>query len=175
MGKAIYARAPDDTLESVVGELLRGQGKSLATAESCTGGLVAERLTRVPGSSDYFLGSAITYTNQLKVELLDVSRKSIEREGAVSETVVCQMATGVIERFGSDFGIAISGVAGPGGGSEEKPVGTVHLAVAERGSENLDHRKVRLPGDRQRVRWLASQVALDMLRRRLQNLAPASL
>jgi len=167
VGSAAYTRDADGTLESVVGELLSAAGKKVATAESCTGGLVAERLTRVPGSSDFFEGATVTYSNRLKRELLGVDGDALDRYGAVSREVVEQMAVGVAARLQTDFGVAISGVAGPSGGTAAKPVGTVHVAVAEAGSEEVDHRELHLPGDRRRVRRLASQWALEMLRRRL--------
>jgi len=172
-GDAVYAFREEDTMESVVGGLLRAAGRTLTTAESCTGGLVAERLTRVPGSSDYFLGGAVTYTNDLKIKLIGVPPELIAEHGAVSEPVARAMAEGVRRALGSDFGIGITGVAGPGGGSEAKPVGTVHIALAgpaasESGGGILtDHRKIRFPGDRERVRQHSSQLALEMLRRRL--------
>ncbi len=165
VGRAVFTRRAEDTLESVVGELLRRAGATLATAESCTGGLVAERVTRVPGSSEYFLGGAVTYSDDLKVQLLGVPRDLVAEHGAVSEAVARAMADGVRQALGSDYGIAITGVAGPGGGSEAKPVGTVHVAVA--GPEDLLHRRVRFPGDRRRVRWQSSQLALELLRRLL--------
>jgi nicotinamide-nucleotide amidase len=164
-GDAVYAFREEDTMEIVVGRLLREAGKTLTTAESCTGGLVAERLTRVPGSSDYFLGGEVTYTNELKIRRLGVPAELIAEHGAVSEPVARAMAEGVRRVLGSDYGIGITGVAGPGGGSEAKPVGTVHIALA--GPTETDHRKIRFPGDRERVRQHASQLALEMLRRRL--------
>jgi nicotinamide-nucleotide amidase len=176
-GDAVYAFREEDTMEAVVGKLLREAGLTLTTAESCTGGLVAERLTRVPGSSDYFLGGEVTYTNELKVRQLGVPADLIAEHGAVSEPVARAMAEGVRRALGSDFGIGITGVAGPDGGSEAKPVGTVHIAVAgprngegdtgDVGDIETDHRKIRFPGDRERVRQHASQLALEMLRRRL--------
>jgi len=174
-GDAVYAFREEDTMESVVGGLLRAAGRTLTTAESCTGGLIAERLTRVPGSSDYFLGGAVTYTNELKIKLIGVPPELIAEHGAVSEPVARAMAEGVRRALGSDFGIGITGVAGPGGGSEAKPVGTVHIAVAGPrtstgnggGEIQTDHRKIRFPGDRERVRQHSSQLALEMLRRRL--------
>ena len=165
-GDAVYADREEATLESVVGELLRRAGRTLAVAESCTGGLLAERLTRVPGSSDYFLGGAVVYTNALKTRLLGVPEALLAEHGAVSEPVARAMAEGVRGALGGDYGVGITGVAGPGGGSEEKPVGTVHLALAGPGGAAA-HRRVRLPGDRERVRWQASQLALEMLRRLL--------
>jgi len=171
VGDAVYARREEDTLESVVGDLLRAAGATLAVAESCTGGLLGERLTRVPGSSGYFVGGAITYDDRLKTALLGVPAALLAAHGAVSEEVARAMAAGVRARLGSDYGAAVTGIAGPGGGSDAKPVGTVHLAVAgpaaAPGQPEIDHRRVRLPGDRERIRWQASQLALDMLRRRL--------
>lgn len=171
-GDAVYAFREEDTLESVVGELLRKAGATLATlavAESCTGGLLAERITRVAGSSDYFLGGAVTYTNELKIQILGVPPEMLAEHGAVSEPVARAMAEGVRRVFHSDWGAGITGVAGPGGGSEAKPVGTVHIAVAGPDGR-LEHRKVRFPGDRERVRAQSAQLALDLLRRML--LAP---
>ncbi|HYG61358.1 MAG TPA: nicotinamide-nucleotide amidohydrolase family protein, partial [Thermoanaerobaculia bacterium] len=166
----VYAESEEDTLEGVVGMLLKAAGATLTVAESCTGGLLGERLTRVPGSSDYFLGGAIVYTNRLKTELAGVPPELLQEHGAVSEPVARAMAEGVCRALGSDYGIAVTGVAGPGGGSEAKPVGTVHIAVA--GPEGTSHRRVRFPGDRQRVRQHSSQLALDMLRRKLLGLDP---
>jgi nicotinamide-nucleotide amidase len=172
-GTAVYAFREEDTLEKVVGELLRKSSATLALAESCTGGLVSERLTRVPGSSDYVLGGAVTYSNELKTQMVGVPAAMIAEHGAVSEPVARAMAEGVRRALGSDYGIGVTGVAGPGGGSEEKPVGTVHLALA--GPDGTtDHRKVRFPGDRERVRWHASQLALEMLRRRLLGITSSS-
>ena len=164
---AAFTDQVDDTLESVVGRLLRKAGRTVTTGESCTGGLVAERLTRVPGSSAYFLGGVVSYTNELKTRLLGVPAEMIEAHGAVSEPVARAMATGVRSRYGADYGIAITGVAGPGGGSEEKPVGTVHLALAGPREEDVEHRKVRFPGDRELIRQQTSQLALELLRRDL--------
>jgi nicotinamide-nucleotide amidase len=176
VGAAVFTADEDEELEAVVGALLRRSGRTVVTAESCTGGLVAERLTRVPGSSDYFLGGAVTYTDRLKRELLGVSEEDLRRHGAVSEPVARAMARGIRDRLGADFGLGITGVAGPGGGSEAKPVGTVHLAVAgpdpERPDGDVVHRKVRFPGDRERVRSQSGQLALELLRRRLLDEPP---
>lgn len=165
VGDAVYSER-DESLEAVVGELLRRRGWTVGTAESCTGGLVAERLTRIGGSSDYFEGSVVTYSNRLKEQKLGVDGELLETHGAVSEPVALAMAVGARAALGTDFAISITGVAGPGGGSEDKPVGTVHLAVADPEGEVV-HRRVQLPGNRQRIRWQSSQIALDMLRRRL--------
>lgn len=165
VGDAVFCQREEDTLEGIVGELLRKAGATLTAAESCTGGLLAERITRVPGSSDYFLGGAVTYTNELKSQVLGVPPKMLREHGAVSEPVARAMAEGVRKIYRSDYGIGITGVAGPGGGSEAKPVGTVHIALA--GPDGTDHKRIRFPGDRERVRMHSAQFALDMLRRRL--------
>ncbi len=168
VGDAVYSER-DEPLEAVVGELLRSRGWTVGTAESCTGGLVAERLTRVGGSSDYFEGSVVTYSNRLKEQQLAVDGKALKIHGSVSEPVARAMAVGARAALATDFAISITGVAGPGGGSEDKPVGTVHLAIADPQGEVV-HRRVLLPGNRQRIRWQSSQIALDMLRRRLMVL-----
>lgn len=167
IGEAVYSTEASGSLERVVGELLRESGRRVVTAESCTGGLIARRLTAVPGSSQYFLGGVVTYSDQLKQQLVGVTATQLERYGAVSHEVVCSMASGALATLGGDFSVAVSGIAGPGGGTESKPVGLVHLAVAERQSSQIDHRRVQLPGDRERIRLLASQWGLDLLRRRL--------
>ncbi|HTQ79072.1 MAG TPA: CinA family nicotinamide mononucleotide deamidase-related protein, partial [Thermoanaerobaculia bacterium] len=134
-GDSVYTRRAEDTLEGVIGDLLRRGGSTtnlatLSTAESCTGGLLAERLTRVPGSSDYFLGGVVTYANSEKTRLLGIPATVLSEYGAVSEPVARAMAKGACRTFGTDYGVGITGIAGPGGGSEDKPVGTVHIAVA---------------------------------------------
>lgn len=166
LGDAVFSEDAEATLEAVVGRLLGERGWTIATAESCTGGLLAERLTRVPGSSAYFLGGVVAYSNASKVRDLAVDPELVERHGAVSEPVALALAEGARERFGADLGIGITGIAGPDGGSEEKPVGTVHVAVAGPG-EAIGHRRLRFPGERERVRWFAAQGALEMVRRRL--------
>jgi nicotinamide-nucleotide amidase len=177
-GDAVYTTRDEDTLESVVGDLLRAAGTTLTAAESCTGGLFSQRITAVAGSSDYFLGGAITYSNELKTQMVGVPPEMIAEHGAVSEPVARAMAEGVRRTLGSDWGVGITGIAGPGGGSEEKPVGTVHVAIAGPGDGEVEHRKLRLPGDRDRVRRFSAQVVLEMLRRRLlaadQSIAAAS-
>ncbi len=166
LGEYVYSRRENETLEHVVGELLRWRGYSLATAESCTGGLLAGRITNVAGSSEYFLEGVVTYSNEAKTRMLGVPDAMIEEHGAVSEPVACAMAEGVRELAGSTFGIGITGIAGPGGGSEEKPVGLVYIALAEDG--NVTPRKLIFPGDRQFIRTLAVNSALDLLRRRIK-------
>ena len=140
-------------------------GFTLAVAESCTGGLIAQRITNVPGSSKYFIEGVVTYSNESKTRLLGVDKKLIRDHGAVSKEVARDMARGVRHRAKTDFGIAVTGIAGPGGGSEEKPVGLVYVALAD--DAHTEHKRLMIPGDRELVRWRASQAALDMLRRRL--------
>lgn len=167
VGDAVFTTREEDTLEGVVGGLLRAAGTTLSTAESCTGGLLSQRITAVPGSSDYFVGGAVTYSNELKTKLVGVPPEMLAEHGAVSEPVARAMAEGARRSLGSDWGVGITGVAGPGGGSEEKPVGTVHIAISGPRDGETEHRRLRLPGDRDRVRRFSAQVALEMLRRRL--------
>ncbi len=134
-------------------------------AESCTGGLIAERLTDVPGSSAYFLEGVVTYANEAKTRLLGVDKKIIKEFGAVSSQVARDMARGVRHHAKTDFGLAVTGIAGPAGGTEEKPVGLVYIALAD--DAHTEHKRLMLPGDRELIRWRASQAALDLLRRRL--------
>jgi nicotinamide-nucleotide amidase len=148
-------------LAAVVLDLLRGE--RLAVGESCTGGLVAARITAVPGASEVFVGGVVAYANGVKTDLLDVPASTIEAHGAVSEEAVRAMAEGVQRRFDAGATIAVTGIAGPGGGTPEKPVGTVWLA-ARRGSETRAVKRV-FPGDRGEVRARAAQAALDLLRR----------
>lgn len=156
-----------ETLEEVVGMYLVMKQKTLATAESCTGGLLSERITRVPGSSEYFLGGTVCYSNEMKTRFAGVSPRLLEAYGAVSRPVAQALAEGIRQRTHASIGIGITGVAGPGGGTDEKPVGMVFIAVAdERGTEI---REFRFPGDRERIRLLSSQFALEMLRRRIRN------
>lgn len=165
LGDYIYSRR-DETLEEVVGELLRWRGYNLATAESCTGGLLAGRITEVAGSSEYFLEGVVTYSNEAKMRMLGVPAEMLEEHGAVSEPVARAMAAGVRKLAGSTFGIGITGIAGPGGGSEEKPVGLVYIALAD--EDNITARKFIFPGDRQFIRTLSVNAALDLLRRRIK-------
>lgn len=156
----------EETLESVVGDLLRLRQKTLALAESCTGGLLAGRLTDVAGSSDYFLGSAVTYANTAKADLVSVSASTLERFGAVSEETAREMALGARRRFGASIGLSITGIAGPGGGTPDKPVGTVHYALDDADGTRL-HRKLLVPGDRALVRRWSTSAVLSMLRHHL--------
>jgi nicotinamide-nucleotide amidase len=211
LGRSVYAEGRQASLEAIVGDLLRATRRTVVTAESCTGGLVAERLTAVPGSSDYFLGAAVTYSNELKQRLLGVSAVTLEAHGAVSAEVAREMAACARDRLGADYALSTTGIAGPGGGSAAKPVGTVHIGLAgplppdggaprdgptrrpepepepeqeqeqERGGVRgpgtgpgsasgawIEERRLTLGGaDRERIRRLTSQWALEMLRRRL--------
>jgi nicotinamide-nucleotide amidase len=162
LGSIVYGEG-DDTMESVVGRLLTQRGLSVATAESCTGGLIAERMTDVPGSSAYFLGGIVAYSNAAKTSLLDVSEALLESEGAVSEPVVRAMAEGARAHFGSDFAVATSGISGPDGGTPEKPVGLVWVAIASAEGTHADSFVFQV--DRSRHRSLTAQLALDWIRR----------
>lgn len=154
-----------DNLEMVIGRLLLQAGRTVAVAESCTGGLVSSRLTDVPGSSGWVKLNAVTYANEAKAEILGVSRELIEVHGAVSEEVARAMAAGIREKAGVDIGLSVTGIAGPGGGSEEKPVGTVHLAVTD-GTRTVVEQHGGFGGmDRLRLKRFFSQRALDLLRR----------
>jgi PncC family amidohydrolase len=149
-----------------VGRLLREKGKTLALAESCTGGLVAALLTDVPGSSDYFLGSVVSYANSVKQSVLSVEEKTIRDHGAVSEATARSMARGALDRMGADLALAITGIAGPDGGSPEKPVGTVFFALEARGHEGRARKRLFF-GDRPVIRRAAALHGLDMIRRHL--------
>ncbi len=154
-----------DSLEQIVSYFLQMRNATLSVAESCTGGLVAERLTSVSGSSRYFIGGAVVYSNELKTQLADVPPDLIEVYGAVSEQVARALAEGIRKRCGTTLGLGVTGIAGPTGGTAEKPVGLVYHALAsENGTEVI---KRNFPGDRARIRWFASQQALDMVRRKL--------
>ena len=150
------------SLEEVVANELTMNNATIAAAESCTGGLLAQRLTSIAGSSSYFLGGVVCYSNELKTAWADVPPEMILAKGAVSPEVAVALAEGIRRRVGSALGVGITGIAGPGGGSEEKPVGTVHVAVSYAGG--VKERGARFPGDREAIRWQASQVALDMVR-----------
>ncbi len=165
LGEAIYSR-DGEPLEAVVGRLLRARRATLAVAESCTGGMLAERITSVPGSSDYFLGGFLVYTDELKQRLLGVERAVLQQHSAVSQPVAEAMAAGARERTGADFALAVTGIAGPDGGDEQRPVGPVFIGLAKAGGTSA--RRFRFLGDRQRIRRLATQSALDWLRRRLK-------
>jgi nicotinamide-nucleotide amidase len=151
-------------VDDLVARLL--SGRRIATAESCTAGLVAARLTDRPGSSDYVMGGVVSYSNEAKVQLLGVDPALIETHGAVSEQVAEAMAAGALQRFGADTAVAITGIAGPGGGTPEKPVGTVCFTV-QLADGATDTRTLRLPGNRSDIRERSTTVAMHMLRRAL--------
>ena len=161
LGDDIFGR-DDETLEGVVGALLRKAGKTLAVAESCTGGTLAGRITDQPGSSDYFLGGAVTYADRAKVDLAGVRQETLDAFGAVSEATAREMAEGIRRRFGASIGFGVTGIAGPGGGTPEKPVGLVHVALAD--EDGTVHRRLQLPGERGIVRRWTTSVSLAMLR-----------
>ena len=164
LGDNVYSRdgAP---LEVMIGNALRERRQTLSVAESCTGGLLGGRVTVVPGSSDYFRGGFLTYTDEMKTALLGVPAELIAAHTAVSEAVARAMAEGARQRTGADYALAVTGYAGPGGGTAENPVGTVFVGLAM--PESTTARRLRLPGDRERIRGFAVQNALDMLRRAL--------
>jgi nicotinamide-nucleotide amidase len=164
VGSYVYGEG-DVTMEDVVGTLLTQHGKTVAFAESCSGGLVSHRLTNVPGSSAYFHGAVLAYADAAKINLLGVKPETITLHGSVSEETAREMAAGVRERLGTNIGVAVTGIAGPGGGTPEKPVGTVFLALAADGM--LVARKYQLWGNRDWIKTLAAQLALDWVRRSL--------
>ncbi|MDT8069018.1 MAG: competence/damage-inducible protein A [Terriglobia bacterium] len=162
---AVFSSA-GDSLEQIVGYYLQMRGSTLATAESCTGGLLAERLTRVSGSSRYFVGGAVVYSNELKKLFCDVPPLMIAEHGAVSKEVAAAMAEGIRKKCKATLGIGITGVAGPTGGTELKPVGLVYIALAD-GVTKTEVVERKYLGDRDRIRHWASQQALDMVRKKL--------
>ncbi|HXG85405.1 MAG TPA: competence/damage-inducible protein A [Pyrinomonadaceae bacterium] len=164
LGSAVFS-VNDEAMEAVVGKLLTENKKTLSLAESCTGGLIAERLTEVSGSSAYFIEGAITYSNEAKIRTLNVPSELIEKHGAVSKDVAQAMAKGMRERARTDYAVSVTGIAGPNGGSEEKPVGLVFIGFAD--ETETKSIKINLPGDRYLIRWRASQAALDYLRRQI--------
>lgn len=164
LGTAVFA-THGEIMEEVIAKLLTANKKTIAIAESCTGGLISQRLTDIAGSSAYFIEAVIAYANESKMRNLNVSQDLIDKHGAVSAEVAAAMANGIRERAGTDYAISVTGIAGPEGGTPEKPVGLVFIAVAdETGAET---RQLNLPGDRYLIRWRSSQAALDLLRRKL--------
>ncbi|MGH9354945.1 MAG: competence/damage-inducible protein A [Terriglobia bacterium] len=156
-----------ESLEEVVGMYLVMRQQTLAVAESCTGGLLSERLTRIPGSSSFFLGGVVCYSNDLKSRLAGVPAALIEEHGAVSKPVAQALSEGIRRRTQASIGVGITGVAGPGGGTAEKPVGLVFVSLAD--SRGTSVREFRFPGNRERIRCWASQMALEMIRRRIRE------
>lgn len=164
LGDRIYSRN-GDPLEVVVGEMLRQRHATVAVAESCTGGLLGDRFTSVPGSSDYFAGGFITYTRAMKIELLGVPPEILEQFGAVSRETAEAMAAGARRRTGATYALSITGVAGPDAGGEKAPVGAVYVGIADAAGTHAVHRQ--FIGDRTRIRVFTCQMALDVLRRRM--------
>jgi len=172
LGDRIFGQDGDD-LAVVVGRLLKESRRTIALAESCSGGLVSTLLTDVPGSSEYFLGSVVSYANSAKERLLGVAEDTLRAHGAVSAPAAREMARGVRERFDADVGVSVTGIAGPDGGTPEKPVGTVFFAIANRDG-SLVERKRQLLGDRAVIRRTSALHALELLRRTLTGTAEAS-
>ncbi len=164
LGDAIYGH-DRESMEMVVGKLLVEQDKKLAVAESCTGGLICSRITDTPGSSAYLLGGVVAYANELKTEYLGISRNMLEAHGAVSREVAEAMAVGVRKRTGADIALAVTGIAGPGGGTEEKPVGTVYIAIAT--VEENWVTKFHFSGNREQIREITVESGLDLARKYL--------
>jgi nicotinamide-nucleotide amidase len=162
LGESLFTTKGED-IEQVVAHELTWHGATIAIAESCTGGMLGERLTRLPGSSAHFVGGVISYGNELKSAWLDVPRELIETKGAVSAEVAQAMAVGVRRRSGATLGLAVTGLAGPTGATPDKPVGTVHIALAD--GDGVQEKAFRFPGDRNRIRGQATVAALDMVRR----------
>lgn len=156
----------EESLESVVGRLLRERRKTVATAESCTGGIVGKMITDVSGSSEYYRGGVVCYSNDLKIDLAGVNETTLERYGSVSEPIAHQLAVGIRRQTGADYGLAVTGIAGPGGGTAEKPVGLVFIALSA--AAGTEVRRLQLRGDRETIRLRAARTALDWLRRKLQ-------
>lgn len=165
------ALAPESlALASAIGELLRAQGATLSTAESCTGGLIGALVTAIPGSSDYFLGGVVSYANQVKEKILGVSTSTLANYGAVSRPCVEEMASGVRRLIKTTYSVAVSGIAGPGGGTQDKPVGTVHFAVDSPVGDEASSLGggatgcILATGDREDIRRAAAHAALELLR-----------
>lgn len=167
LGDRIYSNG--EPMEAVIGKLLVERGATLAVAESCTGGLLAQRITSIAGSSAYFVGGFLVYTDEMKSALAGVPRHLLREHGAVSEAAARALAEGTRARTGATYALAVTGIAGPGGGTEATPVGTVFIGLA--GPEGVSARRFRFLGDRDRVRAFAAQTSMDLLRRRLLGLA----
>jgi nicotinamide-nucleotide amidase len=164
LGAAVYG-VDDETMEVAVGQALLAAGATLAVAESCTGGIIASRITDVPGSSRYFQAGYVTYSNQAKQDILRVPAEVLEKYGAVSEECARAMAVGARERAGVDYAAAVTGIAGPGGGTPEKPVGLVFIGIADsRGCEVERH---LWPSSREQFKQRVSQMTLDLVRKRI--------
>ena len=164
LGIAVFSTSGEE-MEEVVGKLLTKNGKTLSVAESCTGGLISQRLTDIAGSSRYFIEAVIAYANEAKIETLNVAPEIIENHGAVSAETAEAMAQGIRKKAKTDYAISITGIAGPSGGTDEKPVGTVFIGYSD--AKLTKSFKIALPGDRYLIRWRSSQAALDYLRRQI--------
>lgn len=164
LGIAVFAEN-GETMEEIIGKLLTERGETLSLAESCTGGLIGSRLTDVSGSSAYFIESAVTYANEAKINSLNIPKELIENRGAVSGEVAEAMAKNIREKAATDYAISVTGIAGPNGGTKEKPVGLVFIGYADK--NQVKSIKLNIPGDRYLIRWRTSQAALDYLRRQL--------
>jgi len=162
LGESLFTEKGEE-IEQVVAQQLIWHGSTIAVAESCTGGMLGERFTRIPGSSAYFVGGVVSYGNELKSAWIDVPRDLIDTKGAVSAEAARAMAEGVRKRAGTTLGLSITGIAGPAGGTPEKPVGTVHIALAD--AQSVQDKAFRFPGDRGRIRGQATVAAMDMVRR----------
>lgn len=165
LGKAVFS-THGEAMEEVVGRLLKERGETLSVAESCTGGLIAQRLTDIAGSSAFFLEGAVTYSNDAKMRTLGVDEDILKNHGAVSAECAEAMATGMRNYASTTHAVSVTGIAGPDGGSDEKPVGTVFIGYASK--DKVKSLKLVLPGDRYLIRWRSSQAALDYLRRQLR-------
>jgi nicotinamide-nucleotide amidase len=162
LGDAVYT-STGESMEEVIGRLLSESGLTLAVAESCTAGLIGWRMTRVPRSSNYFLGGVLCYSNDVKTGLCEVPRQALERHGAVSAEVAEGLASGVRKKLGSSIGLSVTGIAGPAGGSIEKPVGLVYVGLAD--ADRIIHERRILPGDRDTIRERMAYFALSCLRK----------
>lgn len=165
-GPCLFGR-DEQKMEEIVGSMLIKKKKTVAFAESCTGGRIGNLLTDVPGSSRYFLGSVIVYSNKAKVDLLNVSEKTLENHGAVSDPTACEMAEGARRIFQSDLGLSVTGIAGPDGGSKEKPVGTVHIGLSSK--ENTISKRYLFPGTRDQIKQHSTMMTMDWIRRYLNG------
>jgi len=155
-------------LEEQIGAILRKHGKTISIAESCTGGFISHRVTNVPGSSNYYNCSVIAYSNQSKIAILRVSPETLKKFGAVSRQTAIEMAQGIKQVSGSDLGLAVTGIAGPGGGTPEKPVGLVYICLAS--DESVVCEEFRFKGKREEIKFQASEAALQMIKNHVQAL-----
>lgn len=168
LGEHLYSSS-GELMEEVVARVLTENHATIAVAESCTGGMLGERLTNVPGSSSYFLGGVVCYSNELKTSLVGVPKEVIDAKGAVSSEVALALADDIRKRTGATIGVGTTGIAGPGGGTPDKPVGLVHISIAD--EHGASEKAFRFPGDRDRIRRFATQTALDMVRRHFPHSA----